>query len=148
MLKKGEFLKRLLTLYNINGKIKARLIPNKQKRSQQMKKTISLSLICLVLVCSLLSLTSCSSMLMGKYTGDIVLAKITYEFEPFGKVTKTTDPFIGDTVTVEGKYVINDEGTKITFTFDDEAETFDFVRGEEGGVQYIKIGSFKYDKID
>ena len=113
-----------------------------------MKKTISLSLICLVLVCSLLSLTSCSSMLMGKYTGDIVIAKITYEFDLLGKVTKTTDPIIGDSVTIEGKYEINDDGTKITFTFDDEAETLNFVRGEEAGVQYIKIGNFKYDKID
>jgi hypothetical protein len=113
-----------------------------------MKKTVSLVLVCALLVCSLLSLTSCGAMLTGKYQADLAIAKVTYEFEMFGKVTKTTDPFIGDTTTIEGEYKINDEGTKITFTFNDEAETYDFVTGNEGDVKYIKIDGIQFNVVE
>ncbi len=113
-----------------------------------MKKTVSLVLVCVLLVCSLLSLTSCGTMLTGKYQADLAFAKVTYEFEMFGKVTMTTDPFIGDTTTVEGEYKINDDGTKITLTFNDEAETYDFVTGEEGGVKYIKLEGIQYKAVE
>ena len=118
-----------------------------------MKKTVSNILVCMLLVCSILALSSCTMLislgqLTGKYQGDIVVAKITYEFELFGKVTKITDPFIGDVTVEVGEYKISDDGTKITLTFNDEAETFDFVTGEEGGIKYIKLNGFKYSSIE
>jgi hypothetical protein len=87
-------------------------------------------------------------MFAGKYKADLTLFDTTYKFELFGKVTKTTDPFIGDATTIEGEYKISDDGTKIILTFNGESETYDFVTGEEGGVKYIKIDSIKYTAVD
>lgn len=113
-----------------------------------MKKTVSAILVCVLLVGCIFTLASCSKSLNGKYTADLAVTEITYEFGAFGKVTKTEDPFVGDTTTVEGKYEINDEGTKITFTFNDEANTYDLSTGTEDGVDYIKIDGVKFEKVD
>ena len=109
-----------------------------------MKKTISMLLVCVLLVCSLTTLVSCGKMFSGKYEADLVLAHVTYEFEFGGKVTKTSDPFIGNNEVTEGKYEINDDETKITFTFGDESYTVPFAKGEESGVKYIKLDGIKY----
>ncbi len=115
-----------------------------------MKKTISAILVCVLLVGCIFTLASCGKALTGKYTADLSLLGVyTYEFSAFGKVTKTVDPFVGnDTTVVEGKYEINDEGTKIILTFGDEANTYEFATGEENGVSYIKIDGVKYEKAD
>lgn len=68
-----------------------------------MKKTLSAVLVCVLLACTLLTLVSCGKSLVGTYTADILAAKVTYEFAAGGKVTKTTDPFIGNNVVEEGK---------------------------------------------
>ena len=114
-----------------------------------MKKTISAVLVCMLLVCSLLTLVSCGKSLSGKYTGTAMSfnGDVTYEFALGGKVTKTTNPLIGKGETVEGKYEFNDDGTKITLTFNDESNTYDFVDGEESDVKYIKLDSWKYTEV-
>lgn len=113
-----------------------------------MKKIVSAILVCVLLVCTLLTLASCGKSLSGKYTGDILVAKVTYEFAAGGKVTKTTDPLVGNNVVEEGKYEFNKDGNEITFTFGEESSTHSFVEGEEGDVKYIKIDSFKFTKAD
>lgn len=118
-----------------------------------MKKIISTLLVCVLLACSILSLASCSKMLSGEYEADLIFAELSYEFNPFGKVTLTVDPAFGDDVVYEGKYKFNDAGDEITFTFEGEdAEdynnTVSFVSGEENGVKYIKLDGVKYEKVD
>lgn len=112
-----------------------------------MKKIISAILVCVVMVGSIFALVSCGKSLSGEYE-DVLTGNVTYEFGAFGKVTKTVDNIIGDDTVTEGKYEINDAGDKITFTFNDESETLDFAYGEENGVEYIKLGIFKYEKED
>ena len=121
-----------------------------------MKKILSAVLVCAILVCSLLTLSSCGKMLYGTYRleYDLIVGTTsdTYEFDIFGKVTHTENIFGKETVR-EGKYELNEEGNKITFTFENEdgtpdVDTYDFVTGEEGGVEYVKIGYEKYEKVD
>lgn len=112
-----------------------------------MKKTVSAILVCVLLVCTMLSLTSCGKMLIGTYTAQTLNGDVTYEFEIGGKVTKTTNPYLGKGTTVEGKYEFIQEDTKITLTFpDDDPVTYDFSSGEEDGVEYIKLDGWKYIK--
>ena len=111
-----------------------------------MKKTISMVLVCVLLACTMLTLVSCGKSLSGTYTGATLNGDVTYIFEVGGKVTKTTNPYIGKGLTVEGEYKFNDDGNKITLTFNEESETHDFVEGKEGDVEYIKIDSWKLNK--
>ena len=113
-----------------------------------MKKTLSAVLVCVLLACTLLTLVSCDKMLIGKYTGNLVVAEVTYEFAAGGKVTKTTDPIIGNNIVEEGKYEFNKDGDEITFTFGEESSTHSFVKGEEGDVKYIKIDGVEFTKAD
>ena len=95
----------------------------------------------------LFTLTSCGKMLIGTYTAQTLNGDVTYEFEIGGKVTKTTNPYLGKGTTVEGKYEFIQEDTKITLTFpDDDPVTYDFSSGEEDGVEYIKLDGWKYIK--
>ena len=112
-----------------------------------MKRIVSLVLVCALLVCLIFSLASCDKMLSGEYK-DVLTGNTTYEFGIFGSVTKTVDNIIGDDTVLEGQYKINDAGDKITLTFNDEANTYDFAIGEENGVKYIKIGIMKYEKVE
>ena len=121
-----------------------------------MKKTISLALVCLLLVGTMLSLVSCGIMLNGKY--ELVITesnRVAYEFSG-KKVTKTTTTgafgFTKDE-TVSGEYKINEveEGKyKITFTWEGETETetVDFSQGELDGVKFIKLGGFTLNKVE
>ena len=120
-----------------------------------MKKIVSLTLVCVLLVCTMLTLASCS-MVTGKYTAEVDLligkSSVTYEFSPFGTVTVTTNSLGKETVE-DGKYELSDAGDKITFTFENEdgevqTNTYDFVQGEENGVKYVKIGLIKYEQAE
>ncbi len=120
-----------------------------------MKKIVSLTLVCVLLVCTMLTLASCS-MVIGKYKAEVDLligkSSVTYEFSPFGTVTVTTNTLGKETVE-EGKYELNDAGDKITFTFENEdgvaeSDTYDFAQGEENGVKYVKIGLIKYEQAE
>ena len=118
-----------------------------------MKKIISTVLICVLLLGCVMSFTSCDSILMGEYELDLAVATVTYKFKLTGKVTITYDPDLGDSKIFDCEYSISDDGEKITFTSeDDEAKdylgTFSFSKGEEDGVDYIKIGVFKCKKVD
>lgn len=121
-----------------------------------MKKTVSMVLVCVLLVCTLLTLASCGKSLSGAYTAEVDLligkSSVTYEFDLFGKVTCTTNT-LGKESVEEGKYELNDAGDKITLTFEnedgvEESESYDFVQGEENGVKYVKIGLVKYTKAE
>lgn len=111
-----------------------------------MKKTVSMLLVCVLLACTALTLVSCGKTVTGTYTGTTLNGDVTYEFEMFGKVTKTTNPFLGKGEVIEGKYEFNDAGDKITLTFNDEPVVYDFSSGEEDGVEYIKLNGLKYTK--
>lgn len=123
-----------------------------------MKRIISTILVCALLLGCVLSLASCGKMLFGKYEFKVTDSnKVVYDFS-IGKVTRTTTTGLGgytkDTVT-EGKYKINEVENgefEITFTWDvdgeEEIETVSFSQGEEDGVKYIKLGLFKYNKVD
>ena len=113
-----------------------------------MKKVVSTVLVCVMLISCMLTLASCSKMLMGKYEIETIVGDTTYEFDPFGKVTRTYEPPIGDDVVDEGKYKINDDGDKITFTFGDDTEEHKFATVEKNGVKYIEIDGLSYEKVD
>lgn len=113
-----------------------------------MKKTVSAILVCVLLVCTMLTLVSCGKSITGTYEAETILGDVTYEFEVGGKVTKTTDPLVGKNETVEGEYKFNDDGDEITLTFNGESTTHEYVEGEEGGVKYIKLDGMKYTKAD
>ena len=114
-----------------------------------MKKILSTVLALALVLCMVLSLASCSKMLMGKYTCSVLGVETSYEFSG-NKVTKTTG--LGSSkITTEGTYEIKtaDDGSMtITFTWGEgEAETdVAFSEGEENGVKYIKIGIVKFTK--
>ena len=126
-----------------------------------MKKIISTILVCVLLLGCVMSFTSCSKMLYGKYEAEVdaVVAggKVVYEFTPFGYTKTTTTEVLGfakDSVE-EGKYKIteNEDGDlTIAFTYEvdgkEETESFSFSQGEEDGVKYVKLGLIKYTKVD
>ena len=120
-----------------------------------MKKIISTVLICVLLLGCVMSFTSCDSILMGTYELDAYVGGVTYDFS-LTKVVITYE-LLGHETSIEGKYDItkDDDGDlEITFTFENEEEakdyagTFSFSKGEEDGVDYIKIGGVKYKKVD
>lgn len=123
-----------------------------------MKKVVSSVLVCALLVCTLFTLVSCGKSVTGTYKCTFTDSNYeVYEFEMFGKVTKsTTTGAFGytNTKTVEGKYELNEVGENkysITFTWEAEdgekIETVDYSSGEEDGVKYIKLGAFKYVEV-
>ena len=125
-----------------------------------MKKIISTILICTLLLGCMLSLTSCSTLLIGKYEtgGDIGVAggKVTYEFTAFKYTKTTTTELLGfeKSTTEEGTFKITeDENGEFTITFtyevdgEEKTETASFSQGEEDGVKYVKIGLVKYNKV-
>jgi ferredoxin len=67
------------------------------------------------------------------------------------KYVKTIDNIIGDDTVIEGKYEIDKDAGEITFTYEVDGEektaTENFSSGEEDGVEYIKIGIVKYNKV-
>lgn len=119
-----------------------------------MKKIISLTLVCVMLLACVFTLASCGKRLSGTYSMGSGVAGVSYEFS--GKNVAVTFSLLGTQTTVEGTYEIgeNEDGeTVITFEFEDEkAEkydgTFAFAEGTEGDTDYIKIGGVKYDKKD
>ena len=113
-----------------------------------MKKTVSLVLVCVLLACTLLTLVSCDSLLIGKYSADLVISRVTYEFTVFGKVIKTVDPILGDNTVEEGEYKFNKDGTEITLTFGEKSSTCKFSSGIEDDVKYIKLDGIKFTKVE
>jgi len=117
-----------------------------------MKKTLSLLLVCVLLVGCIFSLASCGKTLSGTYKADVVVGGTSYTFSG-SKVTLTAE-VLGFEKSFEGTYEIaeNDAGKlQITFTFGEDADSkysgsFDFAEGKEGETEYIKIGIVKYVK--
>lgn len=113
-----------------------------------MKKFVKVMAVMLVLVMAVACLASCGKKLSGEYK-DVLTGNVVYKFSG-SKYTMTVDNIIGDDTVVEGKYSIDDEAGKITFTYEADGEektsTENFSEGEEDGVKYIKIGILKYNK--
>ena len=122
-----------------------------------MKKIFSTLLSCILVIGCVFSLASCVlavgplTMISGTYEADLAIAEVEYEFAPFGGVTLTVDPILGDDSIYEGKYKVEDGEITLTFE-DDDADmyegTFEFSEGEEDGVKYIKMGIVKYTLAD
>ena len=124
-----------------------------------MKKTImratTLALIAVLLLCML---TACGRRVpAGAYEAELEVFgqswNVTYTFKG-NKVTATNKITLLGTVTTEtaeGKYEIieNADGTmEISFDFGEESESFkDGTYTYEEGEGYIKIGEFKYTKV-
>ena len=121
-----------------------------------MKRIISTLLVCALLLGCVLTMASCSKILMGKYELDAGIGSKTYEFSIPNKVVITYEVLTVEK-TIEGTYKIaeaEDGNLEITFTFageeeaDEYAGTFSFVQGEENGIKYVKIGGLKYTMVD
>ncbi len=114
-----------------------------------MKKILSAALICVLLVGCVFALASCGG-LSGEYK-EALTGNIVYDFSG-SKYTKTVDNIIGDDTVIEGKYEIDKDAGTITFTYEvdgeEKTQTENFSEGEEDGVEYIKIGLGKYNKVD
>ena len=105
-----------------------------------MKKRL-LSL--LLLVTMVLSIAGCGApKLEGTYTADMILAKVTYEFEKDYSVTCELKMASVVVFSQEGTYTINDDETEITFDFNETTEEADEVpKGMD-----ILSGTFSYKK--
>ena len=124
-----------------------------------MKRIISITLACVMLVALVFTMVSCSKTISGSYQGEIniVLAKYTVTYNFSGnkvEVVHKVSSILGnaDPVSVEGTYEIAEDeagALTITFTFENEDEvaqsaTYDFEEGED----FIKIGGVKYTKVE
>ena len=123
-------------------------ILNIRKEQFIMKKILSVALVCVLLVGCVLALASCGG-LSGEYK-EALTGNVVYDFSG-SKYTKTVDNIVGDDTVIEGKYEIDKEEGKITFTYEvdgeEKTQTEAFSSGEEDGVEYIKIGLLKYNKV-
>ncbi|MBQ4509931.1 MAG: hypothetical protein II984_04340 [Clostridia bacterium] len=113
-----------------------------------MKNLVKVMAVMLVLVMAVACLASCGKKLSGEYK-EAITGNIVYKFSG-SKYTQTIDNIIGDDTVIEGKYEIDEDAGKITFTYEVDGEekssTENFAEGEENGVKYIKIGILKYNK--
>ncbi len=113
-----------------------------------MKNLVKVMAVMLILVMAVACLASCGKKLSGEYK-EAITGNIVYKFSG-SKYTQTIDNIIGDDTVIEGKYEIDEEAGKITFTYEVDGEekssTENFAEGEENGVKYIKIGILKYNK--
>lgn len=120
-----------------------------------MKKIISLTLVCVLLICSMFVLASCAKTLNGTYenNGAWGIGASSLSFETDGSVVYTigSASFTGTYEIVENK-----ETEKLEIVFDfgtEEATALDaldgaksFTEGEENGVDFITIGGVKFTK--
>ena len=125
-----------------------------------MKKILSSILVCVLLVGCMFSLAGCvvklgsSALISGTYEADAAIAKYSFEFSPFGKVTVNVDPILGNSSTHEGKYKVNADTKEITLTFEGDAPlgfdngTVDFSYGDDEGVDYVEVGILRLKKVD
>ncbi len=129
-----------------------------------MKKTISTILVCVLLIGSLLSLSSCeiAGFVFGTYsrTDDALIIEVTTTYK-FGlgtvEVTTTSEGQISgntDTSSKEYKYKVteNDKGEKVivfTLETDDGTKTteYKFNSGKDDGGAYIEIGGTRYYSV-
>jgi hypothetical protein len=128
-----------------------------------MKKTISTILVCVLLLGSLLSLSSCevAGFVFGTYSRtDTIIFDITTTCEfSLTEVTKTvtTDNLIGNgqsstTETMKYKVTDNEDGEKvIVFTVETEDGSkiteYSFNSGSDDGGAYIEINGIRYYSV-
>ena len=114
-----------------------------------MKRIISIALVCVMLMGCVFALASCGGGLSGEYKESIT-GNIVYKFSG-SKYTQTIDNIIGDDTVIEGTYEINKDEGKIIFTYESNGEektaTENFSEGTEDGVDYVKIGILRYNKV-
>ncbi len=121
-----------------------------------MKKTISILLVCVLLLGCVFALASCAKTLSGKYEAGSDLLGTTYEFK--GNKVTITYKVLGFSKTADATYEIktNEEGKEIiTITLDTGAEDsadeyageFVLLEGKEGDTSYIKLNGVQYNKV-
>ena len=120
-----------------------------------MKKTISVLLVCVLLLGCVFTLASCGKKLSGKYESSLGSGAY-YEFSG-DEITYSRKSLLGGNVVTTGTYELteDEEGNSvIVITYGDNEDedaksgTFPFSEGEENGVKYIKILGIKYNKVD
>ena len=120
------------------------------ERKEKMKKTISMLLVCVLLLGTVFALSSCG--LSGTYKNDLY----TLEFSG-DKVHITAKVSVGVTITSEydATYKISDgeNGKVITFTYADDADKSVIFNGEksynegsDNDGSYIEVGGIKLYK--
>ena len=124
-----------------------------------MRKILSLMLAFVLVVCTVLTLASCSKMLSGTYSSGGEWLGNSYKFS--GSSVEITYTIAGFKKTVKATYEIkevedddDDEDYTITITLNegeddngqDLAGTFPFSEGRDDDGQYIYIGIIKYSK--
>lgn len=108
------------------------------------KNIIRVSALALVIIMLTAVLASCGGP-SGTYEAEVLGQKLSYTFKGSKVTIKLT--LLGTVTSFEGKYKV--DGDEITFTFeDDDAEEYSGTKTFEQGDDYIKIGTFKYTKVD
>ncbi len=116
-----------------------------------MKKTLSLILVCVLLLGTVITLVSCGKTISGTYS----LGDVSYKFSGsnYTKTTKIADILGGGTKVEEGKYEIretDDGGLEISFFTKDTEDAnklwVSFAEGKENGKKYIRMGLLTYTK--
>ncbi len=122
-----------------------------KKEILKMKKILSSVLACVLVLCTVFTLASCSKRLSGTYKSNEIAGSYTsFEFEGNKVYLKVVVLGMTSDEAIEGTYSI--DGDKITFDFgdnedaEDYSDAMDFVEGEEGDKKYIKIGGIAYYK--
>lgn len=119
-----------------------------------MKKTISVLLVCVLLLGCVFTLASCGKKLSGKYESALGSGAY-YEFSG-NDLTYSRKSLLGGNVVTTGTYELTEDedgNSVIVITYgdsDDDAKsgTYPFSEGEENGVKFIKIAGVKYNKAD
>ena len=121
-----------------------------------MKKTISMLLVCALLIGCVFALASCAKTLSGKYELGSNVLGTSYEFN--GNKVTITYKVLGFEKTAAATYEIkkNDAGEEVIVialdtgaedSADEYAGEFSFIEGKEGDTSYIKIGGVQYNKV-
>ena len=120
-----------------------------------MKKIVSLTLVCVMLLCSVFVLASCGNKPSGKYESEgyqsVIKTGGVYEFSG-SKVTYTLYAGGVESYSTEGTYKVAENAAgelEIAFTYETEEDdaksgTFSYEKGED----FIKISGIKYIKVD
>lgn len=122
-----------------------------------MKKTISMLLVCVLLVGCVFALASCGKTLNGKYEAGGDWLGVAYEFS--GNKVEITYKVATFEKNVDATYEIkkNDDGVEVmVITLEDGAEDsadkyageFKFLEGKEGDTSYIKLDGVQYNKVE
>ena len=116
-----------------------------------MKKILSMTLVCVLLIGVMLTFTSCGTILFGEYESELLNTTIEFKLNKFTMTTEV--PFLDDIVKTGTYKITGEDGEReITFIYEEDGEekedTYSFSEMEKDGEKYIVIGGFNYEKED